>query len=229
MFFLSFFIRIVKIARLPTRLRPQLLPQQFRRRKDLLQKRNECQPSHCKPQCVPACSSSQRCILDVMKKCGECPVSQCVSLASLGISTTTATSNNGDMNGVNNGSINNNANDTATSASSTNAGSNDKTGLIAGLTTGLVVGAVIVVAIAGLVYFKRRRRTQQQQQEEKQYDNNQQRQLEERVPTIQNINKPLGPPPAAVVLPATTTLPMDTAFWPKVIIINTTEIGGGKE
>ncbi|KAI7853390.1 hypothetical protein BDC45DRAFT_511106 [Circinella umbellata] len=202
----------VKIARLPTRLRPSLLPQQLRQRKNLIKKRNECQPSHCKAQCVPTCSSSQRCILDVMKKCGECPVSQCVSLASLGISATTTTTH-GDMN---NGSINKNANDTTTFVSSTNTSNKDKTGLIAGLTTGLVVGAAIVVAIAGLVYFKRKRRTQQQQQEKEGFDN-QERRLEERVPTIQNINKSLGPPPAAAVLPATTTLPTDTAFWPKEV------------
>ncbi|KAG2225559.1 hypothetical protein INT45_013670 [Circinella minor] len=208
----------VKIARLPTRLRPQLLPQQLRQRKNLIKKRNECQPSHCKPQCIPTCSSSQRCILDVMKKCGECPVSQCVSLASLGISTT---STHGDTNNMNNNSINNNANDTTTFVSSTNTSNKDKTGLIAGLTTGLVVGAVIVVAIAGLVYFKRKRRTQQQlQQEEEEHQqgfDNQEKRLEERVPTIQNINKSLGPPPAAAVLPATATLPTDTTFWPKEV------------
>ncbi|KAI9274328.1 hypothetical protein BDA99DRAFT_497170 [Phascolomyces articulosus] len=186
----------VKITRLPTRIRPQLL-----QRRRLLDKRNECQPSHCKPQCVPGCSSNQRCILDVMKNCGECPVSQCVSLSALGISSHT--------NDLPNNNISSNDNEVISSTSG-DENSNNKTGLIAGLTTGLVAGAVIVVAIAGLVYFKRKRRTQQQKD---QYNNTTQRQLEERVPTINN--KPLGPPPAAAVLPATTMLPTDTTFWPK--------------
>ncbi|KAI8141440.1 hypothetical protein BJV82DRAFT_176224 [Fennellomyces sp. T-0311] len=143
----------------------------------------ECQPKHCKPQCTPSCSSSERCILDVMKECGQCPVSQCVSLSALGVSST---------------QVGGSSNEPQPSSSG-----GDRNGLIVGLTTGLVLGAVVVVTIAGFVYFKRKRRTQQRQIE-----------LEERVPTIPI--KPLGPPPAPAVLPATTTAMMNNSFWPKL-------------
>lgn len=103
-----------------------------------------CRPSNCKAECTPTCSSSERCILNVMTECGQCPLSQCVNLSALGITSASNTSNNND-----------------------GSGSGPQVGLIAGLTTGLVAAALVVLTVAGFVYRRRRKRPHTQESTDK--------------------------------------------------------------
>lgn len=106
---------------------------------------NDCKPVNCTTQCIPACSASEKCILVVMNECGQCPMSQCVSLSALGISAAAADNANRDQDRQ-----------------------SRRVGLIAGLTTGLGVAAIIIVTLAGLVIYRRRKRRSEKEQQQQQ-------------------------------------------------------------
>ncbi|KAI8388404.1 uncharacterized protein BYT42DRAFT_559956 [Radiomyces spectabilis] len=98
----------------------------------ILTAQNSCQPKNCRARCEPTCGPSERCVLDIIRVCGECPLSQCVNIQSLGMSVSQQRA----------------------SASE----SKPKTALMAGLITGLVGMALVSATIVGFVFIKRRKR-----------------------------------------------------------------------
>ncbi|KAI8352068.1 hypothetical protein BD560DRAFT_449971 [Blakeslea trispora] len=102
-------------------------------------------PTQCEAKCSPGCGDDYVCVLSIMADCGICPLSKCLSRASLGLPPL-PTSNQKDTS---------NTKARNPSNKSTQADSSDDLGTVVGSVVGALIGMGLIAAAAVFLYIKK--------------------------------------------------------------------------